>query len=183
MGAGAPGQDGEQSTLTAQHQHRPVEANLDIRDGRLTLLLQVLQQHVAYWDADGDGVIWPRDTYAGCRRWGWSRPLCVVVAALIHAGLSWPTQQGWLPDPLLRIRVDRLHRAKHGSDSQTFDNEGRFRPQNFEDFFEKYDEGRKGGLDWWDLLWAWWGQRLLFDAFGIFASFLECEYLRLLYRI
>ena len=57
----------------------------------------------------------------------------------------------------------------------TFDNEGRFRPQNFEDIFAKYDEGNKGGLDIWDFLRFWKGQRLLFDFFGWSASFLECK--------
>ena len=60
----------------------------------------------------------------------------------------------------------------------TFDNEGRFRPQNFEDIFAKYDEGHKGGLDISDLLRFWKGQRLLFDFFGWSASFLECKCFR-----
>jgi len=30
----------------------------------------VLQQHCEYWDPDGDGIIWPQDTYRGCRNWG-----------------------------------------------------------------------------------------------------------------
>lgn len=30
----------------------------------------VLQQHCEYWDPDGDGIIWPQDTYVGCRKWG-----------------------------------------------------------------------------------------------------------------
>lgn len=29
-----------------------------------------LQQHVAFWDPDRDGVIWPGDTFRGFR-WGW----------------------------------------------------------------------------------------------------------------
>ena len=55
---------------------------------------------------------------------------------------------GWLPDPLFRIYIARLHKDKHGSDSMTYDNEGRFRPQNFEEIFAKYDRGNKGGLTW-----------------------------------
>lgn len=30
----------------------------------------VVQQHCEYWDTDHDGIIWPWDTYVGCRKWG-----------------------------------------------------------------------------------------------------------------
>lgn len=55
----------------------------------------------------------------------------------------------------------------------SFDNEGRFRPQNFEDFFAKYDKDGKGGVDVWDLFRAHKGQRMAFDFFGWSAAFLE----------
>lgn len=58
----------------------------------------------------------------------------------------------------------------------TYDNEGRFKPQSFEDIFAKYDKGNKGGLDIWDLLRFWKGQRMMFDFFGWSATFLECTY-------
>lgn len=103
--------------------------------------------------------------------------LSAFAAFVIHVNLSYPTGRSWLPDPFFRLWTDRLYKDKHGSDSMSFDNEGRFRPQNFEDFFAKYDRGNKGGLDVWDLLRAWKGQRMAFDFFGWSASFLECEYL------
>ncbi|KAK3056384.1 hypothetical protein LTR09_002891 [Extremus antarcticus] len=55
----------------------------------------------------------------------------------------------------------------------TYDNEGRFVPQRFEDIFAKYDRGNKGGLDAWDLLRFHKGQRMVFDFFGWSAAFLE----------
>lgn len=58
----------------------------------------------------------------------------------------------------------------------TYDNEGRFVPQRFEDIFAKYDRGNKGGLDAWDLLRFHKGQRMVFDFFGWSAAFLECVY-------
>lgn len=72
-----------------------------------------------------------------------------------------------------------MHKQKHGSSSDTYDNEGRFRPQQFEDIFAKYDENDKGGLDVWDLVRLWRGQLLLFDFFGALAMAMECEFLPL----
>lgn len=135
---------------------------------------QVVQQHVEYWDTDRDGVIWPQDTYDGCRRYGWGPPLALLATLIINFGLSYPTVHGYLPDPFFRIYVDRMYKAKHGSDSMTYDCEGRFRPQNFEDIFAKYDRGNKGGLDLSDIWRFWKGQRLVFDFFGGSATFFEC---------
>ena len=56
----------------------------------------------------------------------------------------------------------------------TYDNEGRFKPQNFEDIFAKYDQGEEGGLDIWDVLRFWKGQRMVFDFFGWSATLLKC---------
>lgn len=133
----------------------------------------VIEQHALYWDGDGDGVIWPIDTYVGCRKFGWNPVLSLIAMLFINIGLSYPTAPGILPDPFFRIWIKRLHKAKHGSDSQTYDNEGRFRPQQYEDFFAKYDASNKGGLDVSDLLRAHKGQRVVFDFFGWTASFLE----------
>lgn len=132
-------------------------------------------QHVDYFDRDHDGVIWPSDTYAGFRAWGWSIPLCLYATVLINGFLSYPTVPSILPDPLFRIFTQRMHKAKHGSDSMSYDNEGRFRPQNFEDFFSKYDKDNKGGLTVYELLDAWKGQAFVLDFFGWSASFFECE--------
>ncbi|PNS21944.1 External alternative NAD(P)H-ubiquinone oxidoreductase B1, mitochondrial [Sphaceloma murrayae] len=133
----------------------------------------VVEQHAAYWDKDGDGIIWPFDTYRGCRDYGWNPILSLIAAFLINVNLSYPTVPGWLPDPFFRIWIKRLHKDKHGSSSMSYDSEGRFRPQQFEDFFSKYDRGNKGGLDMWDLFRAHKGQRMAFDFFGWTASFLE----------
>lgn len=140
-------------------------------------LPQVVQQHCSYWDTDNDGIIWPQDTYRGIRAWGWSIPLAAFATFIINFNLSYPTSPTYLPDPFFRIWIARVHKDKHGSDSMSYDNEGRFRPQNFEDFFSKYDRGNKGGLDLWDLSRALKGQRMAFDFFGWSAAFLECELL------
>ncbi|THW00699.1 Caleosin-domain-containing protein, partial [Aureobasidium pullulans] len=130
-------------------------------------------QHVVYWDKDQDGIIWPLDTYRGCRAWGWNPILCLIATFLINVNLSYPTSPSWIPDPFFRIHISNLHKDKHGSDSMAFDNEGRFKPQNFEDLFSKYDRGNKGGLDAYDLIRMHKGQRMAMDFFGWSAAFFE----------
>ncbi|KAK6431454.1 hypothetical protein LTR95_012384 [Oleoguttula sp. CCFEE 5521] len=132
-----------------------------------------LQQHCLYFDQDEDGVISLNDTYTAVRKWGWSMLLSLIVVVIIHGGLSYPTQRGWMPDPFFSIRIDNIHKGKHGSDSTTYDNEGRYRPQAFEDLFAKYDRGRKGALGRSDLARALKVQRLLGDVFGSIAAALE----------
>jgi len=63
------------------------------------------------------------------------------------------------------VYIDNIHKLKHGSDTGTYDNEGRFIPQKFEDFFSKYAKG-KDGLTVWDIKNGLKGQRLLADPFG-----------------
>ena len=135
------------------------------------------QQHVEYFDQDHDGIIWPRDTYDGFRGWGWSIPLSFLIAAIIHVVMSYPTAPGILPDRFLRLYVDRVYKIQHGSDTMTFDMEGRYVPQNFENIFTKYDKENKGGLTWADVLEMCKGQRMVFDFFGWNATMFECTYL------
>jgi len=110
----------------------------------------VLQQHVQFWDRDGDGVIWPNDTYVGFKRLGFNPLICVLAVPAIHT-LAIFTQPGWKINPLLPFYIKRAHRAKHGSDSEVYDTEGRFVPQKFEEIFTKFDKGNKGGLSWEDI--------------------------------
>lgn len=154
---------------TRESPHGTTEGDYAKKNSRTAIIVQ----HVQYWDPDHDGVIWPSDTYRGCHDFGWNAVLSLVVAIVIHAALSYPTAPGLFPDPFFRLYTARMYRAKHGSDSMTYDNEGRFRPQQFEDFFAKYDRDRKGGLDKGDLWRAFRGQMLIFDLFGWSAAFLE----------
>lgn len=89
----------------------------------------MLQQHCDFFDADGDGVIWPLDTFRGFYALGFGVFLSILSVLIIHLNFSYPTVPGILPDPFFRLFLDNVHKAKHGSDTGVYDNEGRFVPQ------------------------------------------------------
>lgn len=147
----------------------------------LSLLLtptQVLQQHVAFFDPDSDGVVSPRDTYNGFRRLGWSPLLAVGSAMIINSIFSYPTLPPgqWIPDFKLRIYTERIHKGKHGSDSGTFDHEGRFIPQHFEDLFSKYAGRDKQDITKAEIFAYVKSQRNVLDVIGWAAALLECMF-------
>jgi hypothetical protein len=74
----------------------------------------VLQQHVLFWDRDADGQIYPRDTYVGFRDLGFSILFSLFAVVIINVNFSYPTRLAvsWLPDPLFRVYVGGIHKAK-----------------------------------------------------------------------
>ncbi|KAI9793011.1 MAG: hypothetical protein M1835_007504 [Candelina submexicana] len=109
--------------------------------------LTALQQHVLFWDRNGDGIITPPDIYIGFRSLGFSIPYS-VAGLLINLFFSYPTRlaYSYLPDPLFRIYIPSIHKAKHGSDTGIYSSDGHFRPFLFEELFDKFDESGQGGL-------------------------------------
>jgi peroxygenase len=126
----------------------------------------VLQQHCDFFDTDHDGIVWPRDTYVGLRALGINIFFSLLWAIIVHLNFSFGTTPHRLPDPFFRIYLDRIYKDKHGSDSGTYDNEGRFIPQNFEDFWSKYGNSKAGTMDKWQLWRAVRGQRDYRDPIG-----------------
>ncbi|CAJ2504403.1 Uu.00g117970.m01.CDS01 [Anthostomella pinea] len=125
----------------------------------------VLQQHCEFFDSDRDGVIWPQDTFIGFYRLGFGIFLSLLSVFIIHANFSYPTCPSWLPDPFFRIYLARIHKDKHGSDTNTYDHQGRFVSQHFEDVFSKYADGRDF-LTLTDLKNVVTGQRCIADPIG-----------------
>jgi peroxygenase len=113
------------------------------------------------------------DTILGFWRLGFN-VFSVHMALLVHAAFSYATAPSILPDPFLRIYTGNIHRGKHGGDSNTYDNEGRFVPQEFENMFAKYADSR----DYMTLEDVWRlnrGQRLHADPFGAIMSIFWCK--------
>merc|ERR1712093_530907 len=76
----------------------------------------VLQQHIIFWDRNGDGVITPIDTYIGFRELGFNIFFSLIAVVVINLNFSLPTRlaHSWIPDPLFRVYVDSIHKSMHG---------------------------------------------------------------------
>lgn len=134
----------------------------------------VLQQHCDFFDRDHDGVLWPQDTFIGFHRLGFNILFSFLAIVVIHVNFSYPTCPGWLPDSYFRLFLHNVHRARHGSDTGTYDGEGRFIPSKFEEIFTKYANGRDY-LTLGDMPRILQGQRNISDPIGWGGFIFECE--------
>ena len=114
--------------------------------------LTALQQHVLFWDRDGDNLIFPHDVYTGFREIGFSIPFS-LTSLLIPIFFSYPTRLGhsYLPDPFFGIYVDSVHKAKRGSDTGIYDLKGHFNAASFDEIFTEFDREGTGGIHAWEL--------------------------------
>lgn len=133
----------------------------------------VLQQHCAFFDRNGDGVIFPQETYQGFRALGYTPTISVLAAIVINGSFSYPTYDGWIPDPRFPIYLDKIHRTKHGSDTEVYDTEGRFLPAKFEEIFNKYARIRPDAMTYDEIIRMTDALRNVNDPYGWSAAKLE----------
>ncbi|KAK4264072.1 hypothetical protein QN277_029411 [Acacia crassicarpa] len=109
-----------------------------VNEGPIPLDQNVLQKHVAFFDRNHDGLVYPWETFQGFRAIGSGLLLSFAGGFLINVALSRKTRPGKCPSLLFPIEVKNIQMAKHGSDSGVYDTEGRFVPSKFEEIFKKH---------------------------------------------
>ncbi|XP_066375414.1 probable peroxygenase 5 isoform X1 [Miscanthus floridulus] len=133
----------------------------DVYKGELT----PLQRHVAFFDRNKDGIIYPSETYQGFRAIGAGVPLSAFSSVFINGLLGPKTvpmqklNSFWrrlvpcqfqenekAPGFKLPIYVKNIQKGKHGSDSGVYDANGRFVPEKFEEIFKKHAHTRPDAL-------------------------------------
>ncbi|KAF3635115.1 putative peroxygenase 5 [Capsicum annuum] len=103
-----------------------------------------LEKHVMFFDINGDGIIYPWETYQGFRKIGSGIFLSIFASFFINFGLSRKTRPGKGPSLLFPIEVKNIKFAKHTSDTGVYDNEGRFVQEKFEEIFNKHARTSNG---------------------------------------
>lgn len=142
----------------------------------------VLQQHVDYFDLNGDGIITPAETFLAASMLGFGLISGTIGMIVIHGMFSYVCADSWIPDPYFRIKIKNIHRGKHGSDTETYDTAGRFVPQKFEEIFTKFDTTNKKGLTYSELLNMIKANRNAMDFVGWSAAMFESTFAWLLLK-
>ncbi|KAF8972530.1 Caleosin [Flammula alnicola] len=132
-----------------------------------------LQSHVAFFDRDCDGIIWPSDTYMGFRDLQFNIIFSILSMLFIHGGFSYVTWGRILPDPFFRLKIKYMHRGKHGSDSEVYTTLGEFDNDRFNYMFDMYSSEPHTHLKFNEGVRMVHGNMNPYDFFGWFAATLE----------
>ncbi|XP_059649697.1 probable peroxygenase 4 [Cornus florida] len=160
-------------SLTVDSKNTTEHQGVDVQEN-------VLQKHVAFFDRDKDGIIYPWETFQGFRAIGCGYFLSSFAAIFINAGLSGKTRPGKFPSLLFPIEIKNIQRAKHGSDSGVYDSEGRFVPSKFNEIFNKHAHTNENTLTSDELMGLLKANRDPKDYGGWLASYTEWKILYVL---
>ncbi|XP_033132096.1 probable peroxygenase 7 isoform X1 [Brassica rapa] len=111
-----------------------------------------LEKHVAFFDRNGDGVIYPWETYHGFRALGLGRLPSAIAGLFINMGLSKKTRPGKGFSLLFPIEVKNSRFCIHGSVTEAYDKNGRFVESKFEEIFKKHARSHRNALTYKELL-------------------------------
>ncbi|CAL5019436.1 unnamed protein product [Urochloa decumbens] len=97
-----------------------------------------LHMHAAFFDRNGDGVVTPSETYGAFRALGFGFSVSTSSAAFINGALGSKCRPENATLSKLDIYIEDIQNGKHGSDTGSYDAEGRFVPEKFEEIFAKH---------------------------------------------
>ncbi|MEW6277983.1 MAG: caleosin family protein, partial [Candidatus Eremiobacterota bacterium] len=104
-----------------------------------------LQKHVDFFDRNGDGQTRVWETCGGLRALGVGRLASAGAAVAINLLVGMKTGSPWYR--CLTIQNDNIHMAKHGGDTDAYDESGNFVPSKFEAIFQRHDSDQDGALN------------------------------------
>ena len=99
--------------------------------------LSALQKHVMFFDRDGDGQIGLSESYDGFRALGFDPIRSSAFSLAINTALGPSTGAPWYAP--LTVNIANIAAAKHASDTDIYDDEGKFDKGKFEELFATYD--------------------------------------------
>ncbi|XP_021599960.1 probable peroxygenase 4 [Manihot esculenta] len=132
-----------------------------------------LQKHVFFFDRNQDGVVYPWETFQGFRAIGCNLLVSAAGAFLINVAFSQKTRPGKLPSLLFPIEVQNIHLSKHGSDTDIYDEDGRFVNEKFETIFRNHARTHPDALTLGELMGMLKANREAKDYFGWVAGLAE----------
>ncbi|KAF7085743.1 hypothetical protein CFC21_089140 [Triticum aestivum] len=97
-----------------------------------------LEKHVAFFDTDNDGIVTFSETEQGLRAIGLGVLEATASATLINGAIGPKTRPENATTSRFDIYIANIQKGIHGSDSGSYDAQGRFVPAKFNEIFTKY---------------------------------------------
>ncbi|KAL6635084.1 hypothetical protein ACP70R_027755 [Stipagrostis hirtigluma subsp. patula] len=97
-----------------------------------------LQKHAAFFDGNGDGIVSFSETYNALRSLGFGFAISSAGAAFINGALGTATKPENASSSFTDIYIEYIHKGIHGSDTGSYDAEGMFVPEKFDEIFAKH---------------------------------------------
>ncbi|CAM0944325.1 unnamed protein product [Alopecurus aequalis] len=116
-------------------------------DGGAPTWTTALQQHVAFFDTDKDGIVTYSETQAGLRAIGLGAVTATAAAALINGAIGPKTRPDNATTSRMDIYIENIQKGIHGSDTGSYDAQGRFVQAKFDAIFTTYAKAEPNALN------------------------------------
>ena len=115
------------------------EAQTQPEDEQVTSGRTALQKQVDFFDANQNGEITLGETYRGMRSIGVGRGKAVAVSLITNGAFGYASGSPWYKP--LTVQTESIHLAKHGGDTDVYNQDGLFDAERFEGIFDFDTDG------------------------------------------